>query len=435
MKEELVGKVLNSNKNILVEGDTKTGKTDLLFGIVDNCISNNESLFIFDSKEEYLGRYHDLLKEKGYKTIIINLKDMELSEGYNPLLYPYRLYKNGNRDRAQEYVQKICSSMFSERDNLDPFWTQSSSDFLTGVILGLFEDAKEEEVNFNSIVNMIAGIEDRFASEDYLTKYFKLKNTTDPAYVYACSTILAPKDTKASIVAIARQKLILYVSREKLSNLLYKSTFDMEDIINNKTAVFFIGREDNSSINTLGAVFIEQLYSMIVDHKGKSKFSFILDNFDSIEKCSDLNNILRSSNSYNTKVFISTGSINVFEKIYGNNTSILCDNVIIRKDEVELIINNNHEKFKNELGIVDIRESNIEYPTLRKNEIKLFDFKEVVLKYQNDVVNNMAFEGGIDDYIKKLDEKIAALEDEERLEKNISEDNTSSVFDKYKIGD
>ena len=32
---------------------------------------------------------------------------MDKSEGWNPLEYPYNLFKNGEQDKAQEYLEKI----------------------------------------------------------------------------------------------------------------------------------------------------------------------------------------------------------------------------------------------------------------------------------------------------------------------------------------
>ena len=93
MEKELLEKLFNSNKNLIVEGEMGIGKTtNVLFPIVDRSIDNKESLLILDSKEEYLNQYYGKLKENNYNTIIINLRDMDKSEGWNPLEYPYNLY-------------------------------------------------------------------------------------------------------------------------------------------------------------------------------------------------------------------------------------------------------------------------------------------------------------------------------------------------------
>ena len=246
MKKEMLEKVLNAHKNLIVEGDIASGKTtNVLFPVVDNAIEKKESLFILDSREEYVNRYYEKLKSNNYNTIILNLRDMDKSEGWNPLEYPYNLYKNGEKDKAQEYLEKIGKIMFYENSSQDPFWALTASDFFTGVTLALFEDGNADEVNLNSVNNMFNGIDKKFGASDYITEYFKTKETSSKPYIFASTTFLAPKDTKGSILSVARQKLRLYVSREKLSQIMNKTTFNFDDVANKPTAIFVIARTNN----------------------------------------------------------------------------------------------------------------------------------------------------------------------------------------------
>lgn len=57
MKKEMLERVLKAHKNLIVEGDIASGKSaNVLFPIVENAIEKKESLFILDSKEEYINR-------------------------------------------------------------------------------------------------------------------------------------------------------------------------------------------------------------------------------------------------------------------------------------------------------------------------------------------------------------------------------------------
>jgi len=77
-------------------------------------INKKEGLFILDSKEEYLNYYYDKLKEKNYNIILINMRDLDKNEGWNPLEHAYSLYKKGDRDAAQECLEKIGRTLFCE---------------------------------------------------------------------------------------------------------------------------------------------------------------------------------------------------------------------------------------------------------------------------------------------------------------------------------
>ena len=56
----------------------------------------------------------------------------------------------------------------------------------------LFMDAKEEEVNLNSINYMSTVGEERFGATQYINEYFKLKGESSSPYVFASNTINAP---------------------------------------------------------------------------------------------------------------------------------------------------------------------------------------------------------------------------------------------------
>jgi len=443
MKNGMLEKVLNAHKNLIVEGDIASGKTaNVLFPIVDNAIEKKESLFILDSKEEYINKYYNKLKSNNYNTIIINLRDMDKSEGWNPLEYPYNLYKNGDKDKAQEYLEKIGKIMFYENFNQDPFWTSTASDFFTGVTLALFEDGNANEVNLNSVNHMFNGIDKKFGATDYITEYFKSKDVVSKPYIFASTTFLAPDVTKGGILSVAKQKLRTYVSREKLSQLLSKTTFNFEDVVNKPTAIILIARDENKSLNTIAAMFIEQLYAVLVDLKTKNRFNLILDNFDNIEKCNDLVDILGSCISRNIKTYIATRSLSELANIYGSYMPKLCDLLSIGNDDIRLVINNVEQTVKNDFETVTIQSGNIEYPKLSITDIKLFDLEKLVKDIKSQQLGNINFDNTnlgepfkVDDLIKRIDEKIAQIEVEEKLENYKRKDETKSELSQFKIDD
>lgn len=437
MKKEWLEKVLNAHKNLMIEGDVATGKTtNILFPIVENAIDKKESLFILDPREEYLNRYYDKLKANNYNIIIINLRDVDKSEGWNPLEYPYNLFKNGNEDKAQDYLEKIGKTIFYENTNSDPFWSTTAADFFTGVTLGLFEDGKEDEVNLNSVNGMFNGVDKRFGATDYITEYFTAKGVTSKPYIFASTTFLAPVDTKGSILSVARQKLRLLVSREKLSQLMSKTTFSFEEVVNKPTAIIFIARDENKIFNSLASMFIEQLYAILVDLKTKNKFHLVLDNFDIIEKCNDLVDILSSCISRNIKTYIATRSVPELSKIYGSYMLKLCDLVSIGNTNIKVVINNVEETTEKEFETIAFTESNVEYPKLNTSVVKLFDLNQFVKDLKAQQLGNMNFsktEFGdpfkVDALIKSIDDKIAQLDIKEQMIKS----NQKNKVDPFKM--
>ena len=438
MKREILEKVYNTRKSIIVEGDIASGKTtNVLFPIVNNIIDNGENLFILDSKEEYLNIYYNKLKENNYNTIIINLRDVNKSEGWNPLEYPYMLYKNGDKDKAQEYLEKIGKVIFYDDSSADPFWSITASNYFTGLALGLFEDGKIDEVNLNSINNMFNYTDKKYGSSDYITEYFKIKGETSMPYAFASSTVFAPKETKGSIISVARQKLRVFISREILSEMMSKTTFSYNNIVNNKTAIFVIARDESKTLNSIAAMFIEQLYAVLVDLKSINKFNLVLDNFDNIEKCNEIVNILSSCSSRNIKTYIGTRSSSELGYIYGEYILKLCDLLSIGNSSIKLVINNEEEIVDKEFDEVIIPTSNVLYPVLERKEVKLFNLEKFIMNIKGEQLGEMPTPPEIkkiDEIIKNIDEKISQLEMEEALDK-AKKSNDVSSFDQFKINE
>ncbi len=425
MKKELLEKEVKDKKNIIVTGDISAGKTTkVMFPLVEKMMEENESILIMDPKEEYLNRYYEDFKAKGYNTIILNLRDFDKSDGWNPIEYPYNLYKKGNIDKALEYIEKIGKTIFYESGNVDPFWSSTATDFFIGVTLALFEDGKEEEIHLNSINELFNGVSKRYENSDYTTIYLNSKKPRSQAYLCASPTLLAPRETKDSILSVSRQKIRTYVSREKLNHLMNKTTFEYEDIANTPTVIFVIAKDENKLLNTIPAMFIEQLFLALVDLKGTNKFNFVLDNFDIIERYNDFVDMLGSGISRNMKFYIGTRSLNKVFDDYGMYLKDLCNIITVSNDKIEI----NNEQIANEYEEIEQKESNVDYPALNKKEIQLIDLEKILRdKKKAEMLKSIENPGrdtkelepvSVDELINKIDKKIAELDGEDKNHRN-----------------
>lgn len=380
MKKEILDNIYNSKRNVIIDGDMSTGKTSNVgFSLVKKIIDNDESMLILDSKEEYLNKYYNDLKNKDYNIVIINMKDYTKSEGWNILEYPYNLYKNGYIDSSIKYLDKITNELFITGPELDPFWSNSAGNFFKGIALSLFEDAKEEEINLSSISTIINDTNEN-EKINYVAEYFRTKEKTDPAYICASGTVFMPKETMGGIIATAKQFLNPIVNKKDLNILLSKTTFDLETLLNRKNAIFLINSEDETDISSLISIFINQLYLFLKDNKNNNNFNFVLDNFDSINDISNLKNILSSCISHNIKFYITTRDKEELEKKYSNYINKLSNSISLDDDQVSIRINNQIMNFNNE--IIEEQQSIpvIDYPSVVHNEINIFNLKKYVLE-------------------------------------------------------
>jgi hypothetical protein len=247
---------------------------------------------------------------------------------------------------------------------------------------------------------MFNTIDKKLGKEDYLTTYIKSKGNSSQAYTYASSTILSPSETKGGILSVAKQNLRLLVSRDKLSKLMNKTTFDIKSISSTKTALIVIGKDEDTTLNKIITIFIEQLYSILIDNKVSIKFNFVLDNFDIIEKSNRLIDMLSSCLSRNMKFYIATRSIDELISVYGTYIKKLCDEISI--DDVD----------KKEIKEIN---SNITYPKLEETTIELFNLikkvdKQLSEEYGDESLDVTKRDIKVNDLIKEIDEKIKEIE-------------------------
>ena len=127
----------------LIIGKINSGKTrGILFNEFKKSIANKENLFILDEKEEYYKTFKKQLDDNGYKVYVLNLKDTSKSNSFNPLMAPYNYYKNGNIDKAIEFIAELGLEIFkTDNSNIDPFWENSAADYFTALTLILFKEA------------------------------------------------------------------------------------------------------------------------------------------------------------------------------------------------------------------------------------------------------------------------------------------------------
>ena len=224
-----------------------------------------ESMILTDPKGELYEESASMLIEKGYNIILINLRNPEKGIAWNPLMLPYKLYKQGS-DKANELLNDLAFNLIhDERNKDDPFWESTSADYFVGCALGLFEDAKEEEINLNSISYMTSVGEEKYGSSTYIKQYFMDKDPAKTVYINVASTINAPDPTKESILSVFRQKIKIFALTEHLSEMLSYSDFDMDMIGKEKTAVFIIIQDEKKTYHALATVFVKQCYETLID--------------------------------------------------------------------------------------------------------------------------------------------------------------------------
>ncbi len=314
----------------LIMGASGSGKSQSFMKPLIRILGRHgESMIVTDPKGELYESCGNLLKEKGYKIILVNFRDPDEGSAWNPFSYPYRIYKEGNSDKANELLQDLASNILIDPNNkAEPFWEQTASNFFTGLSLGLFDDAIEDEININSINMMAETGEDRIGASTYIKEYFKSKGELSPAYIAAASCINAPNETRGGIMSTFRTKTRIFSSQKGLSEMLSYSDFDIRDIGKEKTAVFLKIHDEKTTYHALATIFVKQVYESLIavaqtcpNLRLPYRTNFILDEFANMPALKDVESMITASRSRNIRFSFVIQNFSQLNKVYGKEVA------------------------------------------------------------------------------------------------------------------
>lgn len=537
----------------MIIGSTGSGKSQSIsFPFINVMAKAGESMIVTDPKGELYEGTAKELEKRGYNIVLLNFRDPDKGNGWNPFTIPYQLYKSGNKDKAIEMLEDLAKNiLYDESSKSDPFWNNTSADYFAGLAWSLFQDAtSEDEVNINSINYMATAGEQKLGGTNYIKEYFSSKDPTSTESIKVNSTISAPNETKGSILSVFNQKIQLFSSRETLSSMLSNSDFSMEDIGRKKTAVFIVIQDEKKTYHSLVTIFLKQCYETLVrvaqeNNGGKLKYrtNFLLDEFANMPPLSDVDAMVSAARSRNIRLSFIIQNFSQLNDVYGKekaetirgncgNTiyllstelnaleeiSKMCGEIKSKKDdktdsrplvtvtdlqnfkeEEALILRSRMRPFKTKLKFYwktewGFSKEKAPYPNVELKPVSIFDLKGFVEKKREEKINNMLgsnggdkpfgmpfgggpmggspfgsgnpfgggspfgsgnpFGGGnpfepknimgssdnkldngfnVDDLVKRIDAKIAELEEEERLENE--ENNKNNDNSKLEIKD
>ncbi len=491
----------SSGYHNMIIGSTGSGKSQALsFPFIRVMAKAGESMIITDPKGELYEGTATELRQRGYNIVLLNFRDPQKGNCWNPFSLPYKLYKEGNTDKATELLEDLAKNILYDESNkgADPFWENTAADYFTGLSLALFDDAKEEQINLNSINLMSTVGEEKIGGTTVIKEYFSDKPQTSGAYINAASTLMAPNETKGSILSVFKQKIKLFSSRDNLSEMLSVSDFDMEDIGRKKTAVFIIVQDEKKTYHSLVTIFLKQCYETLVrvaqETGGKLKYrtNFLMDEFANMPPLGDVDAMVSAARSRNIRLSFIIQNFSQLNDVYGKekaetirgncgNTiyilstelaaleeiSKMCGEVKSKKDDKTdsrpLVTVTDLQNLKEEEALI-LRSRNHPYKTKlkfdwkidwgkkyepatyterEKREVQVFDLKKVVDEKRQKKMDEMigSAKGGmmppkmpglfgpgsssdkksggfnVDDIVKRIDAKIAELEEEEKREK------------------
>ena len=204
--------------------------------------------------------------------------------------------------------------------------------------IALFDDATEDQVNLNSISLMTTVGEEKFGGSTYMKEYFNMMDPGGAAYTNASGTIMAPSDTKGSIISVFKQKIKLFATRENLSEMLSHSDFELSSIGERPTVLYIVIQDEKKTYHSLVTILLKQCYETLIataqKHGGKLpvRTNFLLDEFANMPPLKDITTMITAARSRQIRFTMIIQNFAQLDQVYGKENAETikgnCGNII-----------------------------------------------------------------------------------------------------------
>lgn len=316
-----------SDNHCAVFGASGFKKSTSVFMPAIYCLARaGESMVIHDPKGELYTRTAEYLKTQDYRIIVLNFRDYN-GDGYNPLRYPAKLWKEGKLDKAASATNDLNSALAQKQEsskNIDNFWPTMGKSTNSGVLPLMYDSYDLDDINFLSLSDYYT---ERTA--EYLKDYVNDSGINNAPMTNLRNVLSAPEKTRQSILVTAASFVQPFTQSDKLIRMLSHSTFELEDIANEKTALFIITDDTTTVCNSIVGILISQLITVLADKafhsengRLKTRVNFILDEFCSLP-IPGIEQALATLRSRNIRFYLCIQSIDALSSLYPHYEGIL----------------------------------------------------------------------------------------------------------------
>ena len=247
--------------NVLVIGGSGAAKTRSF--VLPNILTANTNYVITDPKSEVLLATGGYLKEQGYDVRVLNLVNLEQSDGYNPFRY-----LRDEKDVLKLVNNLIQSTTPKGSHESDPFWTKAETALLQAIILMLFQEAPEYEQNFSMVMRVLEYAEVREEDEGHVSPLDLLfesieRRRPDSVAVrqYKVFKLAAGKTAKSILVSTAVR--LAPFNLPQIQALTNHDDMDLYTLGEKKVALYAVIPDNDDTFNFLVSLLYAQAFQAL----------------------------------------------------------------------------------------------------------------------------------------------------------------------------
>ena len=319
------------NKNILVIGGSGSGKTR--FFCKPSLLQAHSSYVCTDPKGTLLPEIGAFLERKKYRIKCPNLINFRKSMKYNPLSYI----------RSEKDILKLVNALImntkgeGEKSSED-FWVKAERLYYSALIGYIWYEATEEEKNFITLLDLINASEAREDDETYQSPVdllFSQLEEREPDHFavkqYRKFQMAAGKTLKAILISCGARLAPFDI--KELRDLMEYDELELDTLGDQKTALFVILSDTDSTFNFVAALMYSQLFNLLCDkaddfYGGRLPVHvrLILDEFANIGQIPNFDKLIATIRSREISASIILQSQSQLKAIYRDNADTIVGN-------------------------------------------------------------------------------------------------------------
>ncbi len=346
---ETVALVDSGDVHCMMIGAAGVGKTAYwLYPNIEYACATGMSFMTTDTKGDIMRNY-GLIAEKyyGYKISVIDLRNPMRSHGNN-LLHLVNKYMDlfastgelQYKAKAEKYAKIISktiilSGMEGGNFGQNAYFYDAAEGLLTASILLVSEFCKPKERHIVSVFKIIQELlaPGQGRNRNQFQTLMEMLPADHKAKWFAGAALNTAEQSMASVMATALSRLNAFLDSELETILCNDTEIDAERFCNEKSAIFIIMPEEDSSKYFMVSLLIQQLYREILavaDENGgklKNRVVFYCDEFGTLPKIESAEMMFSASRSRRVSIVPIIQSFAQLEKNYGKEgAEIIIDN-------------------------------------------------------------------------------------------------------------
>ena len=334
----------------LMIGAAGVGKTAyFLYPNLEYACASGMSFITSDTKGDLYRNYGTIAqKYYGYNVSIIDLRNPTKSDGFNLLRLVNKymdLWKENTENlsykaKAEKYAKITSKTIISSGgDNAsygqNAYFYDAAEGLLTSAILLVSEFSPKEKRHIVSVFKIIQELMsgEGGKKENGFTKIMELLPNEHKAKWFAGAALNTSDQSMASVVSTALSRLNTFLDSEMESILCSDTSLDAEKFCNEKSAIFLVMPEEDSSKYFMISLIVQQLYREMLlvadEHGGKlsNRVMMYLDEMGTIPKIESVEMMFSASRSRRISIVAIIQSFAQLRKNYGEDgEEIITDN-------------------------------------------------------------------------------------------------------------